>query len=228
MDDHGGSRADLADAARAVNQAVRVTAVDDAAQARATALLREAHELLATSVHDGPHCQVGFDLDRPFDAAAPHQFFPYSPVIGPLNPVAPPVRLEIRPDKSVRGTMVLGEQYCGPPWNITHGGVVALVFDELLGVAGIAGAGGGFTGRLIVHYRKPTPVLEPVELHAWIERIEGRKLIVHGEMRHDDQITAEAEGLFIQVGGPLREDVRAPATAATPAATHGGDRDPRR
>lgn len=217
MHDTGRSRSDLAEAARSATRAVRVTAADDATLARATALLQQATDLLGSAVHEGPHCQVGFDLEQGFDGALePHQFFPYSPVIGPLNPVSPPVHLEIRPDKSVRGTMTLGEQYCGPPWNTAHGGVIALVFDELLGVAGIAGAGGGFTGRLIVHYRKPTPVLEPVELRAWIERIEGRKLIVHGEMRHDDVVTAEAEGLFVQVGGALRDQAGAPTVGEAP------------
>jgi acyl-coenzyme A thioesterase PaaI-like protein len=205
-------RRELADAARATNRALRITAVDDATLGRATALLREATALLDATVHEGPHCQVGFELNPPFaDGLVPHEIFPFSPVVGPLNTIAPPIRLEVRPDKSVRGTMTLDEQYCGPPWNTTHGGVIALVFDELLGVAGIVGAGGGFTGRLIVHYRKPTPILEPIELRAWIERIEGRKLIVHGEMRHRDEVTAEAEGLFVQVVGPLLDHENAPS-----------------
>lgn len=197
---------DLADAARACNRAVRVTAADDAQTRKATALLREALALLEADVHPGPHCQVGFVLESPFDKGLdPEQFFPYSPVIGRLSPIAPDVRFDVQPDKTVTGTMVLTEPYCGPPWDTTHGGVVALVFDELLGVAGIVGAGGGFTGRLTIHYRKPTPILQAVELRAWVERVEGRKLIVHGEMRHAGNVTAEAEGLFIKVEGPLRD-----------------------
>jgi len=194
----------VADAARRLNRLVRVTTADAASLAAAEAKLAEAAELLEHSVHPGPHCQTGHGDGDVFQTFAdPAAFFPYSPVVGPLNPVSPPVQLEIADDGRVHGTMTLTEAYNGPPWDLTHGGVVAMVFDELLGIAGIAGAGGGFTGRLTIRYRKPTPILQEIALEAWLDRVEGRKLIVKGEMRHEGVLTAEAEGLFIQVGDTL-------------------------
>ena len=58
------------------------------------ALCRE----LARYDHPGPYAQAGLDLARfgvggPPKDIAPAEFFPYSPIIGPLNPVAPPVKI---------------------------------------------------------------------------------------------------------------------------------------
>jgi acyl-coenzyme A thioesterase PaaI-like protein len=196
----------VADAARLVNRRVRTTRVDDDALARARSLLDEAAEVLGAHTFDGPHAQTGHGPDDEF-AWSPHpaEFFPYSPVIGPCNPVAPPVHLEVAEDKTVRGTVTLTEQFNGPPWDLTHGGVVAMIFDELLGVASIAGAGGGFTGRLTVRYHEPTPLFRPLELAAAVTEVRGRKITVHGTICDGDVRTAEADGLFISLGRPLSD-----------------------
>lgn len=221
MDERDPQRQRLADATRSVIRATRITQVDADALTKAAALLDEAAGLLEETTFDGPHCQVGHGFGTEITtkgppptlfAGTPSDFFPYSPVVGPFNPIAPPLDLVIgeedvngRPTKVVTATMTLSEAYNGPPWNLAHGGVIALVFDELLGNATIAETGGGFTGRLTVHYRKPTPILEPVELRGWVDQISGRKLIAKGEMRANGVVTAEAEGLFIQAGMSLSE-----------------------
>jgi acyl-coenzyme A thioesterase PaaI-like protein len=124
--------------------------------------------------------------------------------VGPLNPIAPPVEMLIGEDGVVRGEVTLTEVFNGPPWDLTHGGVVAMIFDELLGVAGIT-VGGGFTGRLTVRYRKPTPIGRPLRLEARVVHRQGRKITAHGTMHDGDVLTAEAEGLFISAGGALSE-----------------------
>lgn len=200
-------------AARRVNRALRVSTVDDATRSAAAALLDQAAALLEADVHDGPHCQIGFGPPQFGEGATPQEYFPYSPTIGPLNPLAPPMTLEILPDRSVRGRVTLHEGYNGPPWNLAHGGVIALIFDELLGVGSIAAAGGGFTGQLTINYRKPTPILQPLELTGRLDRQEGRKLFMRGELRHDGVVTADAEGIFILTAGPLHDEPGAPAGA---------------
>lgn len=200
-------------AARRVNRALRVSTVDDATRSAAAALLDQAAALLEADVHDGPHCQIGFGPPQFGEGATPQEYFPYSPTIGPLNPLAPPMTLEILPDRSVRGRVTLHEGYNGPPWNLAHGGVIALIFDELLGVGSIAAAGGGFTGQLTINYRKPTPILQPLELTGRLDREEGRKLFMRGELRHDGVVTADAEGIFILTAGPLHDEPGAPAGA---------------
>lgn len=200
-------------AARRVNRALRISVVDAAARLEAARLLDQAAALLEADVHPGPHCQVGFGAPDFGEGATPAQFFPYSPVVGPMNPLSPPVDFRIEPDRTVSGTVVLHEGYNGPPWNLAHGGVVAAIFDELLGVGSIAAAGGGFTGQLTINYRKPTPILERLDLRAWLDRQEGRKLFMKGEMRAGEVLTAEAEGIFILTAGPLHDEPDAPRQA---------------
>ena len=67
----------------------------------------------------------------------PREFFPTSPVIGFANPVARPVVVE-GVDGELHGTAFFDYQYEGPP-TCVHGGVIAMVFDEMLGAANILG-----------------------------------------------------------------------------------------
>lgn len=202
----------LAAAIRELVRATRVTEVDDATLASARALVDEATKLLAAETYDGPHCQTGFGAmaEQVDFAGPPAGWFPFSPVVGPCNPLSPPVTFEVVDEevdgtvaKVVVGTATLTEPYNGPPWDATHGGVVAEVFDELLGVTTIAAGVPGYTGRLTVHYRKPTPIGQGLHLRGWIEHVSGRKVVAKGEIRADGAVTAEAEGLFIQTGGTL-------------------------
>lgn len=56
-----------------------------------------------------------------------------------------------------------------------------------------------FTGRLSVSYRAPTPVGEALEFRCRLAERTDRKLLIAGEARHDGQLVAEAEGLFIAI-----------------------------
>ena len=131
---------------------------------------------------------VGSDYEGPFDN---------SPVMGRANPLAPPLKLQLLDDKVV-GTAVFGSAYEGPP-GCVHGGYVAAAFDELLGLAQTLGGSPGMTGRLIVHYRSPTPLNTELRLEGAIDRIEGRKTICTGQVWAGDRLCAESEGLFVSV-----------------------------
>jgi acyl-coenzyme A thioesterase PaaI-like protein len=164
-------------------------------------------QLLAPHAHPGPYAQSGLDDDGSgFPSRErlqrPGEIFPYSPVLGPLNPLAPPVRCEVAADGAVRGSAEFGACYAGAPGaprGLLHGGVIALVMDELLGFANIASGTGGMTGTLTVRYRSPTPVGRPLHMEAHTERVDGRKIHARGSIRHGDRLTAEAEGVFIRV-----------------------------
>jgi acyl-coenzyme A thioesterase PaaI-like protein len=131
----------------------------------------------------------------------PHDVFPASPVIGYLNPMALPVELEIR-DGVVHGRAHFGSAYEGPP-GCVHGAVIASSFDELLGVANIANQTPGMTAHLGIRYRKPTPLHADLRLEGRCDRVEGRKIFASGRIHRvdTDEVTAECEGLFIDVGG---------------------------
>ena len=129
---------------------------------------------------------------QPDPAGHPQEFFPTSPVIGFANPVAPPVVVEAV-DGELRGTAFFDYQYEGPP-TCVHGGVIAMVFDEMLGAANIMAGRPAMTGTLTIRYRKPTPLRTPLRLEAAFLGRDGRKVRTYGAMYHDDVLTAEAEG----------------------------------
>lgn len=126
----------------------------------------------------------------------PEEFFPYSPIIGPLNPVAPPFRFWTEGDH-LRGSGRFGSAHNGPPGGV-HGGLVAALMDELLGVTGIMTGNHGFTGTLSVRYEALTPLDTDLDLHAWVERVDGRKSFIVGDIRVGDTVCARGEGVFIR------------------------------
>jgi len=123
-------------------------------------------------------------------------YLPRSPVVGSCSPLAPPVEMEMVGEQRLIGTVTFGAPFEGPPGYV-HGGVLALVFDEMLGMVNVRSDHPGMTAVLTTKYRRPTPLDVPVALEAWVERIEGRKAITRGQMKVDGALTAEVEGLFV-------------------------------
>jgi acyl-coenzyme A thioesterase PaaI-like protein len=127
----------------------------------------------------------------------PRDFGEHSPLSGRCNPLAPPLTMEFveEPDGSfhVRGEVTFGSAYEGPPGHV-HGGLVAAMFDELLGYAQLST---GFTGTLTVRYRRPTPLHKLLTVKAWPDRVDGRKRLIKGSCHVGEVLLAEAEGLFI-------------------------------
>jgi len=120
------------------------------------------------------------------------------PVAGPANPTA--VRVEPRWDDD---GVTYADVWFGPAFEAApgrvHGGMVAAVFDDILGMAMARVRSPGFTGRLTVHYRAPVPMNQRIEFKAWAEAPSGRKLVVQSEARLDGRLLAEADALFILV-----------------------------
>jgi acyl-coenzyme A thioesterase PaaI-like protein len=148
------------------------------------------------------------------------------PIRGRANVVAPPFRLErgARDDGTpvLRGTVRLGRRYEGPP-RCVHGGWVAALFDELLGATQSLAGIGGMTARLVVRYRRPTPIDEDLAFEGWIEQDRGRAVVVQGTCHARGQLVAQAEGLFMRVDvdavqRKLHEEAGAAAAAADPGA----------
>jgi hypothetical protein len=140
--------------------------------------------------------------NQPVAEGHPQDIFPTSPVIGFANPVAPPVEVWAvegeNGGREVRGRVTLGYAYEGPP-TCVHGGVIAELFDELLGMANILAGQGAMTGTLTIRYRRPTPLLAPLQLAARHTGKEGRKVFAWGGIYAQGELTAEAEGVFIEV-----------------------------
>lgn len=120
-----------------------------------------------------------------------------SPIVGLANPLAAPLRMQVFDDHIV-GHVHFSRAYEGPPGKV-HGGYVAAVFDELLGSTQVLSGQAGMTGRLVVHYRSPTPLETELRLEGRIKSREGRKIFCEGTMHAGDQLCAEAEGLFVSI-----------------------------
>lgn len=112
------------------------------------------------------------------------------------NPLSPGLNMWIQDDRAY-GTVNCGWAYEGPPGHI-HGGYVAAIFDQFMGMAQIIGKQPGMTGQLSVRYLRPTPLKTDLNLEARLLSQEGRKTVVFGEMRNGDEITATCEALFIR------------------------------
>jgi acyl-coenzyme A thioesterase PaaI-like protein len=185
-------RAELAGAVRALIDAVM--SVEDVEAETLHAVAQEVEQLT-------------FRLGRRRDAGAGYRpsshadYLPRSPIVGESSPLSPRLDWEVvarddgSPSVEARGTF--GAAYEGPP-SFVHGGWVACAFDEVLGIANIVAGNPGMTARLTVHYRKPTPLFRELVLRAWVERVEGRRIMSRAEMYDGDTLTAEAEGLFVQ------------------------------
>lgn len=131
----------------------------------------------------------------PAKAALPAAYlFERSPITGATNAIAAPLR--IRFGNPTVAQVVYTEQYEGPAGGV-HGGVVAGAFDEILGVAQMAAGVAGYTGTLEVKFRKVTPLHTVVTYEAGVERRDGRKLHLWARSTADDELRAEATGIFI-------------------------------
>ena len=196
----------VADVRRLISHLRKTTAPRELLQEvqRAAAALSDR---LAPHDHEGTYAQRCLDLahEPPWgETEVPAEFFPYSPVIGPLNPIAPPVGFQ-RVDSELHAEHVFDAPYNGPPTAV-HGGVIALVFDELLGTLGAMSDVGGFTGTLTIRYRSLTPIGRPIRMRSWIDRTEGRKTFIAGTMHDGETLCAEAEGVFIRPRVSMMDD----------------------
>ncbi len=125
-----------------------------------------------------------------------------STIRGVLNPIAPPLRVEVvsregEPD-CVEGRVRLGRAYEGLA-DAAHGGWVAALFDDVLGAAQGMLESPGVTAVLRTRFREVTPLDEELRLRAWIHEQRGRRIIIRGTCHAGDSLTADAEGIFMQV-----------------------------
>ncbi|MRH93242.1 PaaI family thioesterase [Nocardia sp. SYP-A9097] len=81
-----------------------------------------------------------------------------------------------------------------------HGGHIALGFDDLLGMtAAVNTRAVTRTAFLHVDYRSITPLNTELQLHGWVERVEGRKVFVRATLHDGDRLCCEAHGLFLML-----------------------------
>ena len=124
----------------------------------------------------------------------------FNPVIGAGNPIAPPMRIEIGAD-GAEGWCTLGHAYEGPPM-YGHGGVSAMLVDQLLGHAAAAVGHPGLTAELTVRYRRPVPLDVPLRVWGRVTSTEGRRVSAVGGITtagEPDVPLVEAEARFARL-----------------------------
>ncbi|KAF1813544.1 thioesterase superfamily protein [Eremomyces bilateralis CBS 781.70] len=111
----------------------------------------------------------------------------------------------------VRTFVTLMKDLAGHP-NLTHGGIIASVFDEVMGVMIMirlqggkpehmdVGGGGLFTAYMNVQYLRPVPLGGAVMVVAWVKKVtEGRKFWIESEMRDEaGTVLATGETLYVK------------------------------
>lgn len=137
-------------------------------------------------------------------------YYPASAATWHCNPIFPPLEVEVD-GNLVRGSLNLGLEYEGPPGCI-HGGVVSLIFDQLLGHANGANGTYGMTVELKVSYHRPTPLGTDLEFEAQVKNVDGRKITTEGVIMQAGERTASAVGLFVN-----------PVFETSPMLSHLGD-----
>ena len=191
----GDARSELSDACRQIISELASSTAQSEAFAEARDLVHQAVQVLAGSDHgrqyDGGEGSLAHYQE--------HMFIDHSPLVGPLNPLAPPISIAADGTK-VTGDVTFGVAYEGPP-GCVHGGFIAAAFDEVLGLAQGMSGRPGMTARLAIQYRSPSPLQQPLRFVGDIDHVDGRKIFTRGELRvvADDRLCAEAEGLFISM-----------------------------
>ena len=177
----------LAEAVRELIDATVRTGADETAIVGATAAVRAVTESLLP-LNDGWQPLRHAGTGRPLLFT--------NPAAGGRNPIAPPMVIEHDADGRCWSDFTLGAAYEGPP-GMVHGGIAALVLDQLLGEAATSGlTKPKFTGTISLRYLRGTP-LGALHAQAWLQRTEGHKTYARGVISDAQGPTVEAEGLFI-------------------------------
>jgi acyl-coenzyme A thioesterase PaaI-like protein len=122
----------------------------------------------------------------------------YNPAAGVGSALAPPLEIR-RVDGGVVAEVTLGLPYEGPP-SYVHGGVSALLLDQLLGTAAHASGLWGMTARLELDYRRPVPLETPLLLRATTGESQGRRVAITGSIalaEVPDQPLVQARGMWV-------------------------------
>ncbi len=104
-------------------------------------------------------------------------------------------------EKHLHARIWFGPETEGPPGN-AHGGSMAAVFDEALGLAAWAAGYPIVVGNLNVSFRNLLPLQKVVTLESQVVSAEGRKVKVRGRLFCDETVYAEGECLCITIKKP--------------------------
>lgn len=200
-----------------------MTATDDEARARAAAAVRRiGHALIAHQADVDVMIQLaerGEALAVELEARPPRQrdslhmkeqmfpgeipegeeihHFDECFVSGRHNPLGIGVSPR-RVGDEVVADVTLGAAFEGAPGR-AHGGIVAAIFDDVLGYLLTLNQIPAFTGELTVRYLAATPINEPLEIRSRLLQRDGRRIFCEAEATGAEGRIATATATFIEV-----------------------------
>jgi acyl-coenzyme A thioesterase PaaI-like protein len=119
------------------------------------------------------------------------------PVRGHL--AIPPVEMDVKTDDRVEGTVTFGQFFLGGG-GAAHGGTILTVLDEVLGMlATDFGVTAARTAYLKTDFRSPVMLDTTVRVRAWVDRVEGRKRFIRGDIWAGETLCVEADSLFVEL-----------------------------
>jgi acyl-CoA thioesterase FadM len=94
--------------------------------------------------------------------------------------------------------LICSSEHEGGP-QVAHGGWTAHVMDEHLGHLPLRRGQLSVTATLTVDFRKPVPIDRPLRVRAWIDRIDGQKWYISGELvlASTNSVLATATGIWV-------------------------------
>lgn len=125
----------------------------------------------------------------------------------PENPIK--INYLVNPDEAntLYGDLEFRSGAEGPPGHI-HGGCQAAVLDELMGSCCWANKHPVVAKKIEVEFIKMLPMSKQYKLFAKIEKIEGRKVFVTGQILADEEEYAKGSGLFIILNDSKIEELK--------------------
>jgi Thioesterase superfamily len=184
--------AELGDALRELVAQTSATEVPEDVLRRVAAQVSEAAALLAQRTRTRVRLPGADDLLAGFRM--------YNPVIGVGSGLAAPLHVEVA-GNAVVGTCTLSLAFEGPP-SFAHGGVSAMLLDQLLGHATGATGHPGMTVKLEITYRAPVPLQTKLRLTAEVTEVSGRRVTARGVIAtaaEPDTVLVEASGTFVRL-----------------------------
>jgi hypothetical protein len=183
---------DLAAAVRVLME--RMVVIDESHEelrSARTAVLDIAKRL-ETIGRTGPHPRstraVGPDDARPFYSGNARAW--------DYNPINPRLAIDVGPDGTLTARTTLGLPYEGPP-HCVHGGIIAHLFDQILGYANVVHGFGAVTSALTIRYLRPTPLGTELRFDVQRARVDGRRVVTRATLTASEVVTAEGQGLFV-------------------------------
>ncbi|MGW2182315.1 PaaI family thioesterase [Streptomyces sp. NPDC001732] len=177
----------MVEATRALAHAVGVAEVPGEDLAAATEAVRAVSRALEKQTRK--RCVV-----EPFASTAESR----QVVLDRYNPGLIPLEVHFLDDGTAAATITMNALHRGPTDSV-HGGVGALLMDDLLGILVRSKKLLCVTGTPNVRYLALTPLDRPLELGARLVAHSGRKVTAAGWIECAGVRRVEADGLFIEV-----------------------------